>query len=35
VFPGDTGDPGAFTAIVDVVREKFGLQEWSWPGTAG
>ena len=24
VFPGNTGDPGAFTAIVDVVREKFG-----------
>src|SRR5579863_1892290 len=27
VFPGNTGDPGALTAIVDVVREKFGLQE--------
>src|SRR6266536_3527478 len=25
VFPGNTGDPGAFTTIVDVVREKFGL----------
>jgi hypothetical protein len=27
VFPGNTGDPGAFTAIVDVVREKFGLEQ--------
>ena len=25
VFPGNTGDPAAFTAIVDVVRKKFGL----------
>ena len=27
MFPGNTGDPGAFTAIVDVVRKKFGLRE--------
>ena len=27
VFPSNTGDPGAFTAIVDVVRKKFGLRE--------
>ncbi len=26
VFPGNTGDPGAFTAIVDVVRKKFALE---------
>ncbi len=25
VFPGNTGDPGAFTQIVAVVRDKFGL----------
>ena len=25
VFPGNTGDPAAFTAIVEVVRKKFGL----------
>src|SRR3984885_10480304 len=25
VFPGNTGDPTAFTAIADVVRKKFGL----------
>src|SRR5437773_11234903 len=23
VFPGNTGDPAAFTAITDVVRDKF------------
>src|ERR1700689_3502999 len=27
VFPGNTGDPAAFTAITDVIRKKFGLQE--------
>ncbi len=25
VFGGNTGDPAAFTEIVKVVREKFGL----------
>jgi len=35
VFPGNTGDPGAFTAIVDVVREKFGLQEMVMVGDRG
>jgi hypothetical protein len=28
VFPGNTGDPGAFTTIVDVVRMPVGRQ-WS------
>ncbi len=27
VFPGNTGDPSAFTAITDVVRKKFGLAQ--------
>jgi hypothetical protein len=35
VFPGNTGDPGAFTAIVDVVREKFGLQDMVMVGDRG
>jgi hypothetical protein len=35
VFPGNTGDPGAFTAIVDVVRKKFGLQEMVMVGDRG
>jgi len=35
VFPGNTGDPGAFTAIVDVVRKKFGLQEMAMVGDRG
>ena len=35
VFPGNTGDPGAFTAIVDVVRKKFGLQEMVMAGDRG
>src|SRR5437879_202208 len=35
VFPGNTGDPAAFTAIADVVRKKFGRRKWSWSGTAG
>jgi hypothetical protein len=26
VFPGSTGDPAAFTEIVQVVRDKFGLR---------
>ena len=34
VFPGNTGDPAAFTAIADVVRKKFGLARWSWSATA-
>jgi hypothetical protein len=35
VFPGNTGDPGAFTAIVDVVRTKFGLREMVMVGDRG
>ena len=35
VFPGNTGDPAALTAIVDVVRDKFGLYRWSWSATEG
>ena len=35
VFPGNTGDPSAFTAIVDVVRKKFGLQEMVMVGDRG
>src|SRR6266704_4123398 len=35
VFPGNTGDPGAFTAIVDVVREKFGLEKMVMVGDRG
>ena len=35
VFPGNTGDPGAFTEIVDVVRKKFGLQEMVMVGDRG
>ncbi len=35
VFPGNTGDPGAFTEIVKVVREKFGLQEMVMVGDRG
>jgi hypothetical protein len=35
VFPGNTGDPGAFTAIVDVVRKKFGLQDMVMVGDRG
>jgi hypothetical protein len=34
VFAGNTGDPGAFTEIVKVVRKKFGLRQWSWSTTA-
>ena len=34
VFPGNTGDPAAFTEIVKVVRDKFGLARWSWSATA-
>jgi Transposase DDE domain len=35
VFPGNTGDPDAFTVIVKVVREKFGLQEMVMVGDRG
>ena len=35
VFPGNTGDPGAFTAIVDVVRKKFGLEQMVMVGDRG
>ena len=35
VFPGNTGDPGAFTTIVDVVREKFGLAHMVMVGDRG
>jgi len=35
VFPGNTGDPAAFTAITDVVRKKFGLQEMVMVGDRG
>jgi Transposase DDE domain len=35
VFPGNTGDPSAFTAIVDVVRKKFSLQEMIMVGDRG
>ena len=35
VFPGNTGDPAAFTAIVDVVRKKFGLREMVMAGDRG
>ena len=34
VFPGNTGDPAAFTAITDVVRKKFGLARWPSSATA-
>jgi hypothetical protein len=35
VFPGNTGDPGAFTTIVDVVREKFELEQMVMVGDRG
>jgi hypothetical protein len=35
VFPGNTGDPGAFTAIVDVIRKKFGLEQMVMVGDRG
>jgi hypothetical protein len=35
VFPGNTGDPAAFTKIVQVVREKFGLAEMVMVGDRG
>jgi hypothetical protein len=35
VFPGSTGDPAAFTAIVKVVREKFRLDQMVMVGDRG
>jgi hypothetical protein len=35
VFPGDTGDPAAFTQIVHVVRDKFGLAKMVMVGDRG
>ena len=35
VFPGSTGDPGAFTVIADVVRKKFGLAQMVMVGDRG
>ena len=35
VFPGNTGDPAAFTAIAEVVRTKFGLAKMVMVGDRG
>ena len=35
VFPGNTGDPAAFTAIADVVWKKFGLAQMVMAGDRG
>jgi hypothetical protein len=35
VFPGNTGDPAAFTEIAEVVREKFGLAQMVMVGDRG
>src|ERR1700733_4819839 len=35
VFPGNTGDPSAFTAIAGVVRKKFGLTQMVMVGDRG
>ena len=35
VFPGNTGDPAAFTAIADVIRNKFGLAQMVMVGDRG
>jgi hypothetical protein len=35
VFPGNTGDPAAFTDIVDVVRKTFGLRDMVMVGDRG
>jgi hypothetical protein len=35
VFPGNTGDPAAFTGIVQVVRDKFGLGKMVMVGDRG
>jgi hypothetical protein len=35
IFPGNTGDPSAFTAIADVIRKKFGLAQMVMVGDRG
>src|SRR6478752_5862943 len=35
VLPGNTGDPAAFTAITDVMRDKFGLAQMVMVGDRG
>ena len=35
VLPGSTGDPVAFTGIVTIVREKFGLEQMVMVGDRG
>jgi hypothetical protein len=35
VFPGNTADPAAFIAAVDVVRERFGISELTLVGDRG
>ena len=35
VFPGNTGDPAAFTEIIEVVRGKFGLEKMVMAGDRG
>ena len=35
VFPGNTGDPAAFTKITEVVRNKFGLAQMVMVGDRG
>jgi hypothetical protein len=35
VFPGNTGDPAAFTGIVQVLRDKFGLGKMVMAGDRG
>jgi hypothetical protein len=35
VFPGNTGDPAAFTGIVTVLRDKFGLANMVMVGDRG
>src|SRR5579864_6582915 len=35
VFPGNTGDPAAFTAIADVMRKKFELAQMVMVGDRG
>ena len=35
VFPGNTGDPAAFTAIAGVMRNKFGLAQMVMVGDRG
>ena len=35
VFPGNTGDPAAFTKITEVVRDKFGLAQMVMAGDRG